>query len=928
MNIADIVRIPDPASPQIVRVSEALDPGTVRISDPNCPEIVRIVVGVNVGGAGIDMVGPRWINTKARGLRYTDNPADGNFNSDLIEDLLEETGSSGILYFEEGRVYFSRKINMSGKVHGLYGAGKNATTLLFTSGDHGIYTSWARGSRAGEQIKDLTVQAAVPCTGAGVYLENTAAGQGITGTMSINNVAVTRSTDMYFTRGFEIRGSAGCEIRHCAVLGDQDNMLACYYFGDSINHGPSLNPRLYFCYGDSAINGIEIAGHIEGGGAYGCHILDTVTGFYKHHIDEEIVPPQEIVSPEPHFVFSGGHINAFQTCIKVDYARGLIISDNLFHIRPFNPDITMPTFANTYFFYLKGNPAIVTENVQALGHKIHNNMCRAMRASGYAYGLWAEDTIISEMYGNTFQSCNKPIHLEPTAKKIWMHSNRAYLHPQEDEPGKLAYTAADYITDLGENNIVGAIEVGPNWINGKVRGISFSGQAADATWNSTVINRLLQEGGTVYLDEGTIWFDQKIDMSGRSCGLFGAGKNRTIVASQSADHGIYSSWPRDVAAGEQIRDLLISARTPHTGAGIYLENLATNAVGNTAQAPPSIENIAMNKSGENYFTHGIEIRGCAHVELRHCGLLGHRTFTTALYVFGSVTAGAIVVSTVNPRMYYCVGQTGVVGIEVDGEIDEGGALGCDILDVDIGLWNHHPDIPQRYFSFADGHINAQQVCVKIENARNCLVTNSILDLSTVTPPVDPNYIFLVTGTTSTLLTRLSLGHKIAGNVCRAQAVGGLTYGLWTDLTQQWDFDGNTFQSVNKPIYLAAGTKQIFGRGNRAFIHPQETNPGKLAYTDADFLTDLGTGNRIEVPSGAATYDPASIADGAGLTTTVSVNGAQLGDYARASFSNDLQGLIVTAWVSAANTVSVRFQNETGAAIDLASGTLRANVTRP
>ncbi len=72
----------------------------------------------------------------------------------------------------------------------------------------------------------------------------------------------------------------------------------------------------------------------------------------------------------------------------------------------------------------------------------------------------------------------------------------------------------------------------------------------------------------------------------------------------------------------------------------------------------------------------------------------------------------------------------------------------------------------------------------------------------------------------------------------------------------------------------------------------------------------------------ATFDPGSLADGAGETTTVTVSGAALGDAAFASFSNDLQGITLTAWVSASNTVSVRFQNESGGVLDLASGTLR------
>lgn len=80
-------------------------------------------------------------------------------------------------------------------------------------------------------------------------------------------------------------------------------------------------------------------------------------------------------------------------------------------------------------------------------------------------------------------------------------------------------------------------------------------------------------------------------------------------------------------------------------------------------------------------------------------------------------------------------------------------------------------------------------------------------------------------------------------------------------------------------------------------------------------------------TGSVTYNPVSLADGAGETTTLTVTGASLGDQVVASFSNDLQGIILHAWVSAANTVSVRFQNETGATVDLASGTIRVRIIK-
>jgi hypothetical protein len=103
--------------------------------------------------------------------------------------------------------------------------------------------------------------------------------------------------------------------------------------------------------------------------------------------------------------------------------------------------------------------------------------------------------------------------------------------------------------------------------------------------------------------------------------------------------------------------------------------------------------------------------------------------------------------------------------------------------------------------------------------------------------------------------------------------------------------------------------------------------------DVDYSTTGGGGGAIPVSydnfvaanmktRASATYDPASLADGAGVTTTVTCTGAVLGDAADCSFSLDLQGIVMTAYVSAADTVSVRFQNESTGTIDLGSGTIR------
>lgn len=80
--------------------------------------------------------------------------------------------------------------------------------------------------------------------------------------------------------------------------------------------------------------------------------------------------------------------------------------------------------------------------------------------------------------------------------------------------------------------------------------------------------------------------------------------------------------------------------------------------------------------------------------------------------------------------------------------------------------------------------------------------------------------------------------------------------------------------------------------------------------------------------GSATYDAASLVDGAGATGTVTVTGAALGDMVMGvSFGVDLQGMSLTAYVSAANTVSFRLQNESGGTLDLASTTVRVVVAK-
>ena len=78
----------------------------------------------------------------------------------------------------------------------------------------------------------------------------------------------------------------------------------------------------------------------------------------------------------------------------------------------------------------------------------------------------------------------------------------------------------------------------------------------------------------------------------------------------------------------------------------------------------------------------------------------------------------------------------------------------------------------------------------------------------------------------------------------------------------------------------------------------------------------------------ATLDAGSLVDGAGESDTVAVPGVALGDMVLGvSFAVSEAGMSVTAYVSAANVVTIRVQNESGGTVDLASCKIRLVVGR-
>ena len=96
-----------------------------------------------------------------------------------------------------------------------------------------------------------------------------------------------------------------------------------------------------------------------------------------------------------------------------------------------------------------------------------------------------------------------------------------------------------------------------------------------------------------------------------------------------------------------------------------------------------------------------------------------------------------------------------------------------------------------------------------------------------------------------------------------------------------------------------------------------------------FMTTTNTGTMPAMLTGSAAIDPGTIADGAGVTGAgITVTGAAMGDVVLIGAPYDVEDVTMTAWVQAANTVEIRWQNESTASWNPGSGTWTVQTWTP
>ena len=74
--------------------------------------------------------------------------------------------------------------------------------------------------------------------------------------------------------------------------------------------------------------------------------------------------------------------------------------------------------------------------------------------------------------------------------------------------------------------------------------------------------------------------------------------------------------------------------------------------------------------------------------------------------------------------------------------------------------------------------------------------------------------------------------------------------------------------------------------------------------------------------------PGTITNGNSYTGVITVPYAALGDWVQVSYTQDLQGVVLSGWVSSANAVSYVFANVTGGSKTLTAGTVNIRVEKP
>jgi hypothetical protein len=206
-------------------------------------------------------------------------------------------------------------------------------------------------------------------------------------------------------------------------------------------------------------------------------------------------------------------------------------------------------------------------------------------------------------------------------------------------------------------------------------------------------------------------------------------------------------------------------------------------------------------------------------------------------------------------------------------------------------------------------------------------------------------------------------NKIYGNTIRGASGAGIFVGGQNNvISKNLCFNNNTYTAVpltNGGIALSYNTATfnpngsvvsgnicfdtVGGAGTQQYGLVMGSNAVGVFTTNVSILNNVFVNNKIgevltdsaalidyigPMYTASATATLGTIANGASSSVSITLPGANLGDFCTASCSVDLQGMTISAYVNTINNAIVVVTNNTGGAKTLGAATFRATATRP
>lgn len=136
-------------------------------------------------------------------------------------------------------------------------------------------------------------------------------------------------------------------------------------------------------------------------------------------------------------------------------------------------------------------------------------------------------------------------------------------------------------------------------------------------------------------------------------------------------------------------------------------------------------------------------------------------------------------------------------------------------------------------------------------------------------------------------------------------------------------DGVYGYSFNAPRYIVIDSNTTASNT----IRNVDGNTTQYFTGPASFIAKNNLNQGFGFIVGNASFGGATVADKGSAVVTVTVSGAIVGNAVAPAYSQDLQGMSISGYVSAADTVKIVFNNNTGGSVSLAAGTATANVLK-